>query len=144
MTTNELWLFVPLFTFAVVSCFVAPRIWRGDMLGRDLVRPESDVLAAWVRFVPVGCPLGLGFVVLLGIATLLSPEGGVVPSWYAVILVAYSAIVVAIAFGIVAFNVPSALVPPARRDEEGLYFRGLQRRWRQRRARRSESASGGD
>ena len=61
----------------------------------------------------------------------MEPE--VIEPTHAVILLTYAAVGLVVVVGIIAFNVPKALVPPARRAEEGLYFRGLQRRLRRRR-----------
>ena len=107
-----------------------PRVWRGELFGRDLISSESEHLAACARAVPVGVSLSLGFMVLVVLSMVLSPRGETAPAWLGAVAAGFALVNLVVVGAIIVLNVPKVLVPPERRGEEGLYFQGLQRRLR--------------
>ena len=127
-------LFVLLLSASLVGCVLTPRIWRGELLGRRVLPSDDDWVAAWVRVLPVCAVLALGFsLIYLAAVTTSSPEKLAPPAIRTLAIVwTFGGIV--ITGSIAAFNVPRFLVPPSRRDEEGVFLKPLQRRWKARRS----------
>ncbi len=114
----------------VAAWFVIPRVWRGELLGRGVMKNESELFSAWVRMMPAGVAVFFGYLLLWFLGKLMTADGERAPTWLGVISGSYMVLVLLLFGAIAGLNVPKALVPPERRDEEGLYFKGLQRRLR--------------